>query len=75
MDIIAERLLKADKCENCSCQFQDEYYPDKFLEDFYGIKLLRYQKIILKQMLKIVKWKEKIHDNKELKNLENMASG
>lgn len=29
--------------------------PDKFLEDLYGIKLLRYQKIILKQMLQIVK--------------------
>jgi hypothetical protein len=60
MDIIEKRLLKElnnpDKCENCSCQFQDEgHYPDKFLEDFYGIKLLRYQKIILKQMLKIVK--------------------
>lgn len=64
MDIIEKRLLKElnnpDKCENCSCQFQDEgnYWnsnPDKFLEDFYGIKLLWYQKIILKQMLKIVK--------------------
>lgn len=69
MDIIEKRLLKElndllncnpDKCDNCSCQFQDEGHywnsnPDKFLEDFYGIKLLRYQKIILKQMLKIVK--------------------
>jgi len=39
-------------------QEQFQYWnsnPDKFLEDFYGIKLLRYQKIILKQMLKIVK--------------------
>lgn len=63
MDIIEKRLLKelndSDKCENCSCQFQDEHYwnsnPDKFLEDFYGIKLFWYQKLFLKQMLKIVK--------------------
>ena len=56
MDIIEKRLLKE---LNDSDKFQDEHYwnsnPDKFLEDFYGIKLLRYQKIILKQMLKIVK--------------------
>ena len=55
-------------------QEQFQYWnnnPDKLLEDFYGIKLFWYQKIILKQMLKIVKRNEKIHDNKkELKNLE-----
>ena len=39
-----------------------ENSPDKFLEDFYGIKLLQYKKIILKQMLKIVKRKEKIYE-------------
>ena len=33
-----------------------ECYPDKFLEEFFGIKLLPYQKILLRAMIKEKKY-------------------
>ena len=54
-----EECLQKELLGKTGEEFIEGHYwnsnPDKFLEDLYGIKLLRYQKIILKQMLKIVK--------------------